>query len=374
MRKYIFLLMFMTASLYAGNHVDTVVQDFMQRSGVVGMSVAVVKKGKIVFARGYGMANRSTQEKVAPSHQFRIASITKPITAAAIMRLVQEGKIKLEDRVFGDSRHKGILTLDYVRYGKIVPNDHLFDIKVIHLLEHTSGNWYNKKRSVLTNTRYKGLKFIHHVLAKQRRDNFDLFEVGEEYKYSNFGYYILGLIIEEKTNMKYEDYIRNVLLADYPTIDFYPKSKFTNNEVKYYPGKKRLYSNSTVAKLFSAGGVVSSAADLAMFGSQFDTDNFGGINNFGLNKHSVNLIKTPQTQGAKKARYSKGWVIPFSDKRRWWHSGKITATRAMLLCDDKHSRVIPQTCVAILINTEINKSFRRKLAGLARKIGSSVSR
>jgi N-acyl-D-amino-acid deacylase len=75
------------------------VGDMMRKYGIPGGAVAVVRDGKLMYARGFGYADVENKTPVQPDALFRIASISKPITSAAIMRLVEEGKLKLDDRV-----------------------------------------------------------------------------------------------------------------------------------------------------------------------------------------------------------------------------------------------------------------------------------
>src|SRR5271166_5503905 len=88
---------------------DGVAGNFMQAHSVPGMSVAVARGGVLVHQQGYGMADRERAEKVTPAHLFRIASVSKPITSVAIFQLIEQGKLKLDDRVFGPG---GILGTD----------------------------------------------------------------------------------------------------------------------------------------------------------------------------------------------------------------------------------------------------------------------
>src|ERR1041384_905261 len=73
---------------------------FMKRHSVPGLSVAVAKQGRLVYAEGFGLADKASNEEVTPSHLFRIASVSKPLTSVAIFRLMESGKLNLSDRVF----------------------------------------------------------------------------------------------------------------------------------------------------------------------------------------------------------------------------------------------------------------------------------
>ncbi|SDX25827.1 N-acyl-D-amino-acid deacylase [Nitrosomonas oligotropha] len=104
---------------------DTVIPALMSRWNIPGAAVAVMKEGRLIFARGYGYADKSKNELVMPDSLFRIASISKPITATCVMRLVEQGRISLDTKVF-----------PFLDLG--VPSDtRINQITVRNLLEHT---------------------------------------------------------------------------------------------------------------------------------------------------------------------------------------------------------------------------------------------
>ena len=78
---------------------DQVISDFMRTYSIPGGAVAVMRDGRLIYARGFGYADVSNNTPVQPDALFRIASVSKTLTAAAIMKLVEEGKLKLDDRV-----------------------------------------------------------------------------------------------------------------------------------------------------------------------------------------------------------------------------------------------------------------------------------
>ena len=81
--------------------IRTKIEAYRQRHRIPGLSIALSKDGRLVYAAGFGQANKSTGEEVTPDHLFRIASVSKPITAVAIMKLAEEGKLSLDQKVFG---------------------------------------------------------------------------------------------------------------------------------------------------------------------------------------------------------------------------------------------------------------------------------
>ena len=114
---------------------DDLVQDFMNTYDIPGATFALAKNGKMVYMRSFGTADQAENELTQPHHLFRIASISKPITSIAIMKLVQENKLALSDKAFGSS---GILGSNPY-YDTVVTDNRIYDITVQQLLEHTAG-------------------------------------------------------------------------------------------------------------------------------------------------------------------------------------------------------------------------------------------
>jgi CubicO group peptidase (beta-lactamase class C family) len=109
------------------------VRSFMRKWSITGASVAVAKNGKLIYARGFGYTDTISKEEVQPYHKFRIASISKLVTAVAIMKLAEEDKLSLNDTVFGPN---GILNDPYFSNPK---DKRVFRITVAYLLSHAAG-------------------------------------------------------------------------------------------------------------------------------------------------------------------------------------------------------------------------------------------
>ena len=114
-----------------------VAKAFMNTFAVPGLSVAIARRGKLTYQQAFGWADAGAGERVSTSHLFRIASVTKPITSVAIFSLIQRGKIRLDDKVFGQG---GILG---EKYGTAPLKRYVEDLTVDHLLTHTGGGWQN---------------------------------------------------------------------------------------------------------------------------------------------------------------------------------------------------------------------------------------
>ena len=166
--------------------IDREVNDFLKRWRIEGASVAITKDERLVYAKGFGLANSETGEAVQPGHLFRIASVSKLITAVAVLKLEESGALDLDERIFGPS---GIL------------NDSMFlsyrdprveRITVRHLLNHTAG-WSRYSGDPMFNSLYIARKMkvdppagLDHIIrfALSNRLNY---VPGSRYNYSNLG-------------------------------------------------------------------------------------------------------------------------------------------------------------------------------------------
>jgi len=122
-----------TSDFNGTQEIDQQVQSFIERWKIQGASMAVTKDERLVYAKGFGIANSETGEEVKPGHLFRIASVSKLITAVAVMKLYEEGKLDLDEKVFGPD---GILN-DSVFL--LYTDKRIEDITIRHLLNHTPG-------------------------------------------------------------------------------------------------------------------------------------------------------------------------------------------------------------------------------------------
>lgn len=182
--------------------ISDVAYDYMAKFKIPGLSVAIGKDGEIVYAEGFGVVSPLLETKVNPSHLFRIASISKPITSVGIFTLVEQGHLSPTDRVFGEH---GILS-EY----QLPANDHFIgEITLDHLLTHTAGGWGNSKDDPM---------FVHQDMDHRHLIDWTLGNTplsqqpGTRYAYSNFGYCLLGRVIEKITGQSYADYIRKSVL------------------------------------------------------------------------------------------------------------------------------------------------------------------
>ncbi|WP_395702586.1 serine hydrolase domain-containing protein [Aquabacterium sp.] len=262
---------------------DTEMNAFMQRWQVPGASLAVVRQGRLVFARGYGVADRSTGELVQPDALFRIASLTKPITATAVMQLVERGLLSLDTAVF-----------PYLARG--TPADpRLNRITVRHLLQH-SGGWDNGEGA---DPAFQPQQVVREMGVDSPPDADTLvrwllkqplqFDPGTREGETNVDYVLLGEVLAKATGQRYEDAVRTMLLASGTTRirlgASLPQGRLAGEVVYHMPAGSPLvpsafsslpgpvpapYGGFTLELGAAAGGWVGSAIDLVAFGAALD--------------------------------------------------------------------------------------------------------
>ena len=176
---------------------DSIAQAYLQRGHVAAMSIAVVRGRDTIVMKGYGLADIENEVQAAAQTVFRIGSVTKQFTSVAVMQLVQQGKLSLDDEVT-----------------KYVPNAPVHGRKILvrHLMNHTSGiPSYTDVGPIFGRVMRQDL--AHDSLLAIVRDDSLQFEPGSHFYYNNTGYFLLGMIIEKVTGKKYGDYLRETLFA-----------------------------------------------------------------------------------------------------------------------------------------------------------------
>ena len=171
----------------AAAKVDDFIKSEMQKQEIPGVSLAVVKNGQIILAKGYGLANVELEVPVKPETVFQSGSVGKQFTATAVMMLVEAGKINLDDKIN--------------KYFTDAPETWK-NITVRNLLTHTSGlgdypEDFDFRRDYKEDDLYKIIKAVP----------LD-FQPGEKWQYSNLGYVLLGILIHKVTGKFYGDFLR----------------------------------------------------------------------------------------------------------------------------------------------------------------------
>ncbi|MHA2249202.1 MAG: serine hydrolase domain-containing protein [Candidatus Kariarchaeaceae archaeon] len=164
---------------------------------IPGVSVGIFLEDEVVFRKEYGYANLESNDALNDQHLFRIASHSKLFTATSIMKLYHEDQLSIDDRVS-----------KYLPWFTSESDENMKNIRIRHLLTHSSG----MTRDGVTGHWIK-LEFpeLEDIMA-QSQEGISFFETSELLKYSNFGYTILGLVIEAVTGVSYVDYIKENIL------------------------------------------------------------------------------------------------------------------------------------------------------------------
>ena len=322
-------------------NVDSQVESFIKRWKIQGASMAVTKNERLVYAKGFGIANSETGEKVKPGHLFRIASVSKLITAVAVMKLYEEGKLDLDEKVFGPL---GILNDSaYMSY----TDEMVEEISIRNLLNHTPG-WSTFSGDPMFSPLYIARKMkvpapatfeqiLQYTLARDLN-----YKPGSRYSYSNLGYGILGAIIERRSGMPYQDYVVMNLLKPLNIHDMHIGKSYYHekypNEVRYHSSGGRMttysmdgsgeevpiyYGGNHMELLGPARGWVASAPELIKFITA--VDGFGEQPDI-LSKKSIAMMSDPSIAG--KGLF--GWRG--SDKYgTWWRTGYLTGSSALIV-------------------------------------------
>jgi CubicO group peptidase (beta-lactamase class C family) len=326
---------------------DAVVQEFMKRWDIPGASVAISKDGRLVYERGFGHADLARTEPMRPAHLLRVASVSKPVTAIAILKLAEQGRLTLNHRVFGP---EGYLQSPY--YTGVVQDRRIYDITVRQLLEHTGG--WNRNAAVDDQPSSDPIDFPLHVARAMQASNpvadstllrFMLsrglnFTPGSRFAYSNVGYLVLGKVIEQLTGRPYaawvqenifrpagvwEAHLGRNLLADKQEREAEYFSKRTV-ESCYGTGERVAmpYGGWNLEAMGAHGGWLFSARDLvrlvlAVDGSPTRPDLL-----------TAATIDTMMTSDEPNRRYAKGWLVN-KDRSTWWHTGSLDGTASCVV-------------------------------------------
>ena len=317
---------------------DTAMMNLLDQYDVPGGQLAITYQGRLVYNRGFGYADTVAQIPVEPNSIFRLASVSKPVTAVAIMKLFQDGLLNLDAKVFGAT---GILN-DVIYQNVLDPR--VNNITVRQLLRHEGGwnrdvsgdpmfNAYNIAIAMGTTPPADQVTVIRWVIGNKMLD----FVPGTDYNYSNFGYCVLGRVIEKITGQSYENYLLNTILQPLGItnmhLGFNLLSNQLPNEVNYYdftgaPLVNSVYDNTTqvpipyagfnVEMMDAHGGWVSSGEDMCRL--------LCAIDRFATRPDILfpATIDTMIQPGTHNTNYAAG--IAVNAFNNWWHMGSLPGT------------------------------------------------
>ncbi|HVZ96348.1 MAG TPA: serine hydrolase [Chitinophagaceae bacterium] len=332
---------------------DNLINNFLTTYGIPGATVAIAKDGKIVYMRAFGYSDVAQTVPTEPYNLFRIASLSKQITSIAIMKLWQEGRISMSDKVFGTG---GILENHPDFSTANITDSRIYNITVQNLLEHEAG--WNRDNDCNPNPTYPYPYFLSgcdpisfplrvtylegttNPVHKDDLVKFLLekgldFDPGTAYNYSNIGYLILGDIIEKITGMSYGDYVQDSIFAPLGIYDIHlGKNLLANKQERegeyvgngyttlscygdgtYVPWE---YGGFSVEAMDAHGGWIASSRDMLKL--LVAVDSFPTKPDI-LTPAAITLMTTPS---ANNQYYAKGWSVnPYYN---WWHTGSLDGT------------------------------------------------
>jgi CubicO group peptidase (beta-lactamase class C family) len=345
MRKwfFIFLAGLGWAAQARGDAVDDLMRDALRQHPIPGAALAIIRNGRTVKTAAYGMANLERHTPATPETAFEIGSITKQLTAAAILLLAQEGKLAVDDKI---SRHLQETPPAWS------------GISIRHLLTHTSG--------LKNYTGLNGFEAARHLtqarfIAQIAAHPLD-FPPGEKWAYCNTGYNLLGYIIENASGKSYWDFMEQNIFAplgmsattrrDAGAIPPFRATGYETNRAGRF-----IVRNSDLTDVFSAGALVSTVGDLAKWNAALETDRI-------LTAASRAEMWTPvKLNNGATHLYGFGWFLePWQGHANIGHSGSTAGFSASL-------QRFPEAGLTVILLTnsdefDIATKLAREIAGL----------
>ena len=321
--------------------IDRQVYKFMNDFKVPGVSISIMKGSTIVYSCGYGLADKAAETRVTPDHLFRMASISKQFCALCIMRLVEQGRLRLDDTVFGEN---GILR---GIYGYVTPYHEAITVR--HLLSHSSGitkgltdpafNWSYRMFEGTSNPVPTDTLIQRTLKARPRPydDGSQVWGPGVAFNYSNVGYCILHRVVEVVSGKDYESFLKEDVLEPMGITDThiggYLSERRSNECVYYSQDGADGYSN-CLPQLAGAAGIITSTNQLMKLLTYIDEDD--EVPDF-FSHETLEEMYTPYqysgsgTYGSSYHRYGLGWRMNHSVLfgGAHYHGGDIAGTATL---------------------------------------------
>ncbi|SDQ35724.1 CubicO group peptidase, beta-lactamase class C family [Pseudoxanthomonas sp. CF125] len=347
MRLVLLLLLMTPVSAIAANEFPTQAVDALMESytgDAPGASVLVLRDGVPLLRKSYGLADRETRTAATPTTNYRLASVTKQFTAAAILLLVEEGRLSLDDGVR--------------RWLPSLPAS-ADSITVRHLLTHSSGliDYEDVMPADFTGQLHDA--DVLRLLKTQDKTNFP---PGTGYRYSNSGYALLALIVERASGQAFADFLRLRIfqpLGMAHTLAFVEGGPAIADRAYGYSESAESWirtDQSATSAVLGDGGIYSSIDDLARWDAALYDDRL-------LSDESRKLMFAPHVvTDVPDIRYGFGWRIT---GETLWHSGESIGFRNVIVRYPQR-----RLTVIVLTNRDDPEPYAaaRKIAELA--IGS----
>ncbi|HKY05540.1 MAG TPA: serine hydrolase domain-containing protein [Blastocatellia bacterium] len=312
------------------------------KNDMPGCAVGVVKDGRLVYKRGFGMANLEYDVPNTPSTRFNLASVSKPFTAFSIALLAQQGRLSLDDDI-----------------RKYVPEIPKYDetVTIRHLIHHTSGIREYEALVLFgglgTDNVYND-KAILNMLARQKNLSF---APGAKHQYSNSNYHLLGIIVARASGKSLRAFAEENIfkpLGMKNTLYFDNRFEVVKNRASGYMvgPDKSIRARSSLFDLVGGGGVLTTVEDLYLWDQNFFEPKVG-------NKELIALVTTPGTlNSGEKISYAFGfWRSKYKGLPVIRHSGNMSGYRAQILSfpEQKFTVIALSNNSAIFPSAIVNK-------------------
>jgi len=286
------ILLFLLVRILAygqADSTDIIVQRMMKEQKIIGLSLAVIKNGKAVVNKGYGLANAEHNVPVTEKTVIRLGSVSKQFFTTAILKLMEEGKLSIEDHVH-----------------KFFPDapETWKPIQVKHLMSHTSG--LKREGPAYNNSVIQPDLVIIKSAYSLPLD----FKTGEKYQYCNLAYFMLAEIITQLSGIPWQDYIREKLfipagMKNSSMTNFYP---IIPNRASGYMHKKDVLVNAdAMYAVRPSGGFLSTSTDMILWDKALREKKII------LKKENWELLWQPfiktSDNSVSNGYYGFGWVI-----------------------------------------------------------------
>jgi CubicO group peptidase (beta-lactamase class C family) len=311
---------------------------FQRQYRVPAMSVAISRNGQFAYDHAGGMADPQHSTQAQQNSLFRIADLSKPITAVTIFSLIEKAKLNLTDKIFGPGAILG------TSYGKPPYKTYVADITIDHLLTHTAGGWAaDDNDPMLHNNGWDQAKLISSTIENVPLTS----QPGTQWIYSNFGYCILGRVIEQVSGQPYAAYVQANILGPCGItamqIARNSERDRATNEVLYIGQYSEDPYKINITRMDSTDGWIASATQLVQF-----LDHVAGAPNIPalLKPQTIQAMTTPApAYPAGDARYARGWMVSGNGAGSWWHSGSLPGSTSLMIRNPDGS------CSAAICNT-----------------------
>ena len=294
------------------NELDDYIRAQMAHRHIPGLSLAVVKNGKVITTKAYGTANLELHVPVTHETVFEIGSLTKPFTAIAGMMLVEQGRMHLDDKI--------------TRYLDGLPAD-WSDMTLRHLLTHTAGlKGHAELPGFDARKEYTEPEFLQ-LFTSRRLD----FQPGEKWAYSSTGYNLAAMVIAKVSGVPYEQYVAEHIFRplEMTRTRFKEVEAIVPQRADGYRFDAQHQWRKTEpfrAKVLAAsGGILSTAEDLAKFDAALDSETL-------LKHSSLEAMWTPAVlSNGQATEYGLGWFLgQYRGHRMIWHSGLMPGFSCIL--------------------------------------------